>query len=104
MGREPAPVTVQILEKEYRVACSEQEREALMMSARYLNAKMKEIRDSGKVVGVERIAVMAALNMAHELLQHRGRKEEYTQTIGSRVRALQDKIERALSRGQQLEI
>lgn len=98
-----APMTVHILDKEYRVACAEQEKDALLASAHYLNAKMKEIRDTGKVVGLERIAVMAALNMAHELLQHRARKEEYTQVVATRARALQDKIEGALSNGKQME-
>ncbi|HLA74918.1 MAG TPA: cell division protein ZapA [Gammaproteobacteria bacterium] len=103
MNRDPAPVTVQILEKEFRVACAEQEKEALLASAQYLNAKMKEIRDSGKVVGIERIAVMAALNLAHELLQQRSRKEDFSLGFNSRVRALQDKIERALNKGHQLQ-
>lgn len=103
MNRNTVPVVVQILEKEYRVACAEQEREALLASAHYLNGRMKEIRDSGKVVGIERIAVMAALNIAHELLQHRALKEDYTQHIGARIRALQDKIDSALAKGKQME-
>jgi len=52
-----------------QVACPEDEREALLESAELLNRKMREIRDSGKVVGVDRIAVMAALNLCHEMLQ-----------------------------------
>lgn len=97
------PVTVHILEKEYRVACTEQEKDALLASAQYLSGKMKEIRDSGKVVGLERIAVMAALNLTHELLQQRGRKEEYSQGMAARVHAMQDKIDRALRKSQQME-
>lgn len=105
MSREVAvPVTVHILEKEYRVACAEQEKDALIAAAHYLSGKMKEIRDTGKVVGLERIAVMAALNITHELLQQKPGKESNTQAWAGKVRALHDKIETALSRGKQLEI
>ena len=68
MTTDASRVSVRILEKEYHVACPAEERAALLNSAEYLNGKMREIRDSGKVVGHERIAIMAALNIAHELL------------------------------------
>ena len=61
-------VEVQLLGRTYRVACEENEREALMQAVAYLDGKMNEIRKAGKVMGAERIAVMAALNVAHELL------------------------------------
>jgi len=61
-------VSIHILDKEYLVACPEDERQDLLASADYLDKKMREIRDSGKVVGQDRLAVMAALNIAHELL------------------------------------
>ena len=67
--KESATVTVRILEKEYFVSCPQDERADLLDSAEYLNKKMREIRDTGKVVGADRIAVMAALNMANELLR-----------------------------------
>ena len=67
---EPARVSVRILEKEYFVACPHEERAALLDAAEFLNGRMREIRDSGKVVGLDRIAVMAALNLANELLRH----------------------------------
>lgn len=60
---------VQILDKDYLIACPESERQALTQSAGYLDSKMREIRASGKIHGLERIAVMAALNIAHEFLQ-----------------------------------
>jgi cell division protein ZapA len=69
MSEELQRVTVRLLDKEFQVACPEDEREALIESADLLNRKMKEIRDSGKVVGVDRIAVMAALNLCHEMMQ-----------------------------------
>ena len=61
-------VEVQLLGRTYRVACEDHEREALMQAVAYLDGKMNEIRRAGKVMGAERIAVMAALNVAHELL------------------------------------
>ena len=61
------PVEIRVLGKEYRIACAEEERDDLLESARYVDQKMREIRDTGKVVGMDRIAVMAALNIAHEL-------------------------------------
>ena len=90
------PVSVHIMDKEYRIGCKEGEREGLMASAQYVDRRMREIRQSGRVIGSDRIAVMAALNIAHELLQHRqvlGRSEE---AIGERIRSLQKKIESAL--------
>lgn len=98
------PMRVNILEKEYLVACQDDERDALFASAEYLSQRMKEIRDSGKIVGADRIAVMAALNLAHELLQQRNTGEEFQHSISSRIRALQDKIELALNQGNQLEL
>lgn len=61
-------IEVSLLGRTYRVACADGEREALMQAVAYLDGKMNEIRKSGKVMGAERIAVMAALNVAHELL------------------------------------
>ncbi|QFT56682.1 cell division protein ZapA [Microbulbifer sp. THAF38] len=62
-------VTVSILGKEYRVACADSERAGLLASAQLLNERMSRIRSTGSVIGAERIAVMAALNIAHELIQ-----------------------------------
>ena len=75
-----AHVTIKILEKEYNVACPLEEKASLLASAELLNGKMREIRDSGKVVGLDRVAVMAALNLANELLRVAGsgrRAEEH---------------------------
>lgn len=103
MSSRSKPVTVQILEKEYLVACKEGERDELLASAELLNSKMQQIRDSGKVIGADRIAVMAALNLAHDLVQDHGQEFEYQQTISSRIRNLQEKVETALVSGNQLE-
>ncbi|MEW6563790.1 MAG: cell division protein ZapA [Pseudomonadota bacterium] len=62
---------IKILDREFRVACTEEDRPGLQEAVEYLDKKMRDIRDSGKVVTAERIAIMAALNMAHELLSTR---------------------------------
>lgn len=70
--KDPAvPVDITILDKDYRVACPASERESLERAARFLDAKMREIRHTGKVIGNDRVAVMAAINITHELLQLR---------------------------------
>ena len=92
------------MDKEFRVACTEDERDALLESARYLDRKMKEIRDSRKVIGADRIAMMAALNIAHELLQVKSQKGNYSDSISTRIQQLQDKIESALYKNNQLEL
>ena len=66
---QPNTVTVKILDKDYQVALPEDQEAELMVSAKYLDKQMRNIRDSGKVIGLERIAVMAALNISHELLR-----------------------------------
>ena len=98
-------VSVRILEKEYQVACLPEERSELLDSAEFLNGKMKDIRDAGNIVGLDRIAVMAALNLAHELLK-RNRNEAIESAIESevteRVRKMRERVESALNRGPQL--
>ena len=68
MSADPKALQVTVMGREFRVACPENEQKELLEAVDYLNKKMDEIRDGGKVVGVERIAIMAALNIAHELL------------------------------------
>lgn len=99
-----ARVSVRILEKEYQFACAVEERAALLDSAEFLNSEMKKIRDSGKVIGLDRIAVMAALNMANELLKGRSRDVSLETDVVHRVRSLRERVEATLERGQQLEL
>jgi cell division protein ZapA len=68
MAAEAKALDVKVLDREFRVTCTDDEQPALLRAVDYLDRKMRDIRDTGKVVGVERIAVMAALNIAHELL------------------------------------
>jgi cell division protein ZapA len=100
----PGPVTVRILEKEYQVACPPGERNALLDSAEFLNARMREIRDTGKVVGLDRIAVMAALNMANELLRARTKGDALENEARQRLRGMRERVEGALQNGRQLEL
>jgi cell division protein ZapA len=101
--KEPAHVTVRILEKEYFVSCPQDERADLLDSAEFLNKKMREIRDTGKVVGADRIAVMAALNMANELLRLRKQEAEVQGSVG-RVKHMRERVENALQRTRQLDL
>ena len=101
--KEPAHVTVRILEKEYFVSCPQDERADLLDSAEFLNKKMREIRDTGKVVGADRIAVMAALNMANELLRLRKQDAEMQGSVG-RVKQMRERVENALQRTRQLDL
>jgi len=68
MSADPKGLQINVMGREFRVACPENEQKELLEAVDYLNKKMDEIRDHGKVIGVERIAIMAALNIAHELL------------------------------------
>jgi cell division protein ZapA len=99
-----ARVSVRILEKEYFVACPLEERSDLLDSAEFLNSKMREIRDTGKVVGLDRIAVIAALNLANELLRLRNKDRRVEEDFGVRIRAMRERIDGSLARGQQLEL
>jgi len=101
-GSRPASVT--ILEKDYLVACGEGERDSLLASVELLKAKIQEVRDGGKVIGNERIAVVAALNIAHEYLEYKRQKDRYTSSMDVSLRRLQDKIDDVLVKGASLEV
>ncbi len=100
----PSPVTINILDKEYRVSCAPGERDALVNSASFLNGKMKEVRDTGKVIGMDRISIMAALNITHDLLKYKGQVDNFELHTAPRLRALQLKIDTMLDKGRQLEL
>ena len=96
MSNTVARVSVRILEKEYQVACPADEQPDLQRAASMLNEKMREIRESGKVVGLDRIAVMAALNITNELLQARNAGDRIDEAASARVRSLRQRVEAAL--------
>lgn len=87
---------VSIMGREYRVSCPETERERLVQSAALLDRKMREVKDSGKVSGVERIAVMAALNITHDYISSRGAGVEPGELV-SRLAHLNESLDKALA-------
>jgi cell division protein ZapA len=97
-------VSVRLLDREYQVACPAEERADLLDSAEYLDTKMREVRDAGKVVGLDRIAVISALNLANELIKLRRNGSVVDSDLGSKIRTLRERVESALEKGQQLEL
>jgi len=100
----PRPLSVRILEKDYFVACAPEERSDLLDSAEMLNSRMREIRDSGKMVALDRIAVMAARNLAHEVIELSANSTGNSQELTHRLKALRERVEISLEKGQQLEL
>lgn len=104
MTEQFAQVSVRILDKEYQVACPASERTDLLDSAEMLNDKMREIRDSGRIVGLDRIAVMAALNMANDLMQAKARDEVIDSDLSVRLKDISDRVDNVLSDTRQLDL
>lgn len=104
MSERMVRIGVRILEKDYQVACLPEERTELLDSAEFVNQKMREIRDSASVVGLDRIAVMAALNLANELLRLRKQEQPGGGETGQRLRNLRERVEGAITQGRQLEL
>ena len=98
-----AQISVRILDKEYQVACPPSERTDLLDSAEVLNTKMREIRDSGRIVGLDRIAVMAALNMANDLLHAQERDKALEGNVSDRLKIISDRVDSVLGNSQQLD-
>ncbi len=97
-------VSVRILDKEYQVACPASERTELLDCAEMLNERMREIQNTGRVVGLDRIAVMAALNMANDLLRAQARDRELDGDVSDRLRTIADRVDSALGEAQQLSL
>jgi len=91
------PVNVRILDREYLVGCPPEEREGLLAAARLLDARMREIRGGNRMAGIDRIAVLAALNLAGELLEHRGQGEGRDGEIRRGLAELNRKIDGLLA-------
>jgi cell division protein ZapA len=104
MSEQSTQVSVRILDKEYQVACPASERADLLDSAEVLNERMREIRDSGRIVGLDRIAVMAALNMANDLLHARARDEVLEGDVSDRLKGISERVEMALGGTGQLDL
>ncbi len=104
MNKEPKPVSLEIMDNLYRVACPESERAALLEAAQYLNNAMQEIRDAGKILGMERVAVIAALNISYDLLKSRRENSDSSDLTSERVQELLHKVENVLSKSPQIEV
>lgn len=91
------PVAVRILDREYLVGCTPEERDGLMSAAHLLDARMRDIRSSNRMAGIDRIAVLAALNLAHELMQSKGgsgdKDREITRTLADLTRRIDGLLE-----------
>ena len=98
------PINISILDKDYKIACPPGEQSALLESAKFLDSKMREVRDSGNIMGSERIAVITALNMANDLLRSSNVDKELGKELPPRLKDLESKISRVLEQARQLEI
>ena len=97
-------VTVTILGKEYQVSCPADEVDALTRAARFLGQQMEDIRASGKVVGLDRVAVMAALNITNDYLSGQNALSETKDVVGQRITNLTEKVSSALAQHKQLNL
>ncbi len=88
-------VSVKILEREYKIACEPGERRQLLDAADLLNQQMRTIRDSGNIVGIEKIAVLTALNLASELLTLQQNQSSFTSDVAGRLKKLREQVEAA---------
>ena len=90
------PVSVRILDREYLIACQPDERSGLIAAAAYLDGKLRELRDSHRGGGLERIAVLAGLNIAHELLDLRQKEASSSQHLAQHLQVIKSKLEAGL--------
>lgn len=91
------PVAVNILEREYLIGCSAEERPGLIAAANLLDSKMREMRNASPATSLDRIAVMAALNMAHDLLQLQQRSDTESGAMARHLEKLRNKLDGVLS-------
>lgn len=98
------PISVSILDKDYKISCPSDEQPALLASAKYLDGKMREVRDNGNMMGTERVAVIAALNITNDFLSSNQVQQELGKELPPRLKSLEEKITQALERARQLEI
>jgi len=89
------PVAVNILDREFLIACTPEERPGLLAAARYLDGKMRDMRNSARAAGLDRIAILAALNISHELLAERERGSVEAARLAEKLQMLNAKLERA---------
>ena len=96
MSNSPEPVSVTILDKKYQFACDPDQRNSLIEAARMLDERMSDIKETGRLLSLERIALQAALNFSAELVQLRHNESIREKTIDSKIRMLADQLDDAL--------
>jgi len=96
MSNQPEPVSVIILDKKYQFACEPEQRNDLVEAARLLDERMSEIKETGRLLSLERIALQAALNFSAEIMKMRAAENYRKQNFDSRIRILADQIDDAL--------
>lgn len=94
---EPTQVSIKILDKEYRIACNARDQDDLRASAHLLDTRMRDIRQTGRVIGSDRMAVMAALNIAHELIKLQRSRPLANESADRRLYQLQERVSTALA-------
>lgn len=99
-----SPVNVSILGKDYQIACPEEEQTSLIASAQMLHNNMEQIRSTGKVVGLDRIAVMAALNLAHDLISLQNDEGNDSDELNKRIFQMKDRVSAFLEEERQLDL
>jgi cell division protein ZapA len=92
----PELISVSILDREYQFSCPDDEREALKSAALYLDEKMREVKASGNLMALERIAVMTALNISDAFLKMRSKDERRQEQVDQKIRMLADELDNAL--------
>ena len=103
MSAKPKTVDVSIMGRTYKVACADDERDALLAAVAYLDRKMSEIKSAGKVGSAERIAVMAALNITHELLSCRDSSAGFDiEALKRRMKSMKATLDEALAAQERL--
>ncbi|MEP1743488.1 MAG: cell division protein ZapA [Kangiellaceae bacterium] len=101
---ESKPVSIHIMGNEYHVASPADEVEKLEQAAKALDKRMREIKEGGRIMGLERVAVMAALNLSYELMHGESISAEETNEINQRIKSLQEKVDSALASTAQSEL
>ena len=94
---EATPVTVNILDREFLIGCTPEERAGLLAAASYLDGKMREVRGASRTQSIDRVAVLAALNMAHELLQAKNNSESQSNVVAQQLQVLRAKLDGVLA-------
>lgn len=95
-------VSIMIMGKEYQIGCPPEEEQGLIQAAQHLDKQMRKIRDSGKVIGLERIAIMTALNLSHELVLSQNHSQQ--NNPDEQLSRVNQKLDSALARFRQLEL